>query len=307
MSTPVLVGREATHGTIASTFATLGNFSATIEQGNRARVEARGSQDVYFSGSSGRRWETWKVSDSYVYHDTFGLFLASVIGAPTVTPVGGDATVNDNVFKFTDDPTSLSFKWSQARRALQGYQALYGVVDKLDLKFGAESDLLWSASGIAKAETEITVPTYTYTTTLPFNGWEDAVLVGGSSNARLLEGSIGINRNRKPRALMDGTQDVGIAIGERTVEWDLTIDFDNKTEYDRFKSASNDSLQLTFTMNSVVIGTTSKPTLTVKLGTTFYEGAEVDDGKDLPVVKAKGKALYNATDASTAMVTLRAL
>ena len=307
MSSPVLVGREATHGTLASTFMTVGNFTGSIEQGNKVRNEARGGQDIHFAGTSGRRWESWKVSDSLVYHDSFGLFLAAAMGAPTVTPVGGDATVNDNVFKFTDDPTSLSFKWTQAKRALQGYQSLYGVVDKLDLKFSADGDLLYSSSGIAKAETEIATPTFTYTTTLPFNGWEVAVLVNGSSNARLVEGSIGIARNRKPRPLMDGTQDVAISIGDRSVEWDFTIDFDSKSEYDRFKAASNDSLQLTFTMNSVTIGSSSKPTLTVKLGTTFYEGAEIDDDKELPTVKAKGKALYNPSDASSLVMTLRAL
>ena len=307
MSTPVLVGREATHGTVATTFMTLGNFSSSPGQKNSIREEARGGQDIHFAGATGRRWNEWSVGDSYLYHDTFGLFLASAFGAPTVAPVAGDVTVNDNTFKLADDPTSLSFKWSQSRRALQGYQGLFGVVDKLTLKFSADGDLLWSASGIAKAETEIAVPTFTYTATLPFNGWEVGVKVGGVTNARLVEGSIVVSRNRKPRPLMDGTQDVGIGIGTRTVEWDIDIDFDSKAEYDRFKAGTGDSLQLTWTANSVTIGTLSHPSLDVKLGTTFYESSEVDDSKDLPTLKAKGNALYNATDASTIVAVLRAL
>lgn len=307
MSSPVLVGREATHGTIATTFAAVGNFAAKPGQKNTVREEQRGTQDVHFGGTTGRRHTAWSVKDNYVYHDTFGLFLASALGAPTVTPVGGDATVNDNVFKLTDDPTSLSFKWTQAKRAIQGYQALYGVVDKLTLKFAADGDLLWSADGIAKAETEIATPTFPFTAVAPLNGWEIAAKVNGIANARLVSGQIVVTRNRKPRPLLDGTQDVGIAIGTRMVEWDFVIDFDVKTEYDAFKAGTGSALELTWTANSVTIGTSSKPTLGVKLGSTYYEEGEPDDEGDLPTLKAKGKAIYNATDASLVVATLRSL
>ena len=131
--------------------------------------------------------------------------------------------------------------------------------------------------------------------------------VGGSANARLVGGSIVIARNRKPRSLMDGTQDIGIGIGTRTVDWDIDIDFDTKTEYDRFKAGTNDSLELTWSTAAVTLGTTSHPSLDVKLGTTFYETGAIDDSKDLPTVSAKGTALYTSGDASSIVAVLRAM
>jgi hypothetical protein len=307
MASPVLVGREATHGTLATAFSSVGNFTAKSAQKNVVREEMRGTQDVHFNGATGRKWETWSIAEGFVYDDVIGLFLASAMGAPVVAPVAGDLTVSDNEFKFADDPASLSFQWAQFRRAVQGYQSTYGVVDKLTLKFSADGDLLWSAEGIAKAETEIATPTYAFSTAKPFNGWEVVAKVGGVANTRLVDGSIVIARNRAPRPLLDGTQDVGIAIGNRTVEWDLSIDFDVKTEYDKFKAGATDSLQLTWTQNGVTIGDASHPQFGVRLGSIYYETGEIDDTALLPILKAKGKATYNGDDASLMVATLRSL
>jgi len=302
MSGPCLVGREATHGTIATNFFSVGNADFKLGQKNRVLEEQRSSQDIHFGVVPGRTWEEFSVKESFVYHDTVGLFLSSALGIPTVTVVD---TIFDNVFKLLDDPVSLSFKWDQPRRYLSGFQSLWGVVDKMTFKFEAEGDLLWSSSGIAKAETTITEPTDAFAATVPFNVWECVATLGGGANTRLISGSISISRNRKPRALLDNTQTVSLGIGNRMVEWDLRIDFDALTEYTKFKAATTDALTLVWTLNNVIIGSVSKPTLTLKLGTLAYEEASPDTETDLPTLVAKGKALYNVVDASSIVATLR--
>lgn len=303
MAAPCLIGSEhAAHGTLAAVMYAMGNLDLKPGQKNRILEEQRGSQDVNFNIVPGRQWSEWSIKDSLIYHDTFGHLLNSAIGCSVETVI--ETTALLNTYKFTDDPLSLSLQARQPKRSVQGYQALWAVVDKLTIKFAADGDLTFSASGIGKAETDITAPTITYTQTLPFSVWECAVTLGGGANARLVSGSITINRERKQRSLLDNTQGATMGIGNRSVDYDLVIDFDVATEYAKFKAATNDALTLLWTKNAVTIGASSHPYLSVSIPTLAYEEAEIDTDSDLPTLKAKGKALYNVASASQVVALL---
>ena len=303
MAAPCLFGSElVAHGTLAANLYALGNLDMKPGQKNKILEEQRGSQDVNFNIVAGRQWEEWSIKDSLIYHDTFGHLLNSALGLSVKSVI--ETTAFLNTYTFLDDPTSLSFQSRQPRRSVQGYQSLWAVVDKLTIKFAADGDLTFSASGIAKMETDITAPTIVYTQTLPFSVWECAVTLGGGANARLVSGSITFNRERKQRCLLDNTQGATMGIGNRSIDYDLVIDFDAATEYIKFKAATNDALTMLWTKNGVTIGASSHPYLSVKLGTLAYEEGEIDTDTDLPTLKVKGKALYNVTDTSQAVVLL---
>ena len=305
MSSPVKVGRETTHGTLAGAlFSCPVSFDAKLDQKNTIPDEQRNAQDTAFAMLPGVRAQSWSVKDSYVYHDNFGLWLDSAMGLPVSTL--SETGVYDSVYKFLDDPCSLSLQWGQPRRQVQGYQSLYAVVDKLSLKFAADGDLKFDASGAAMPESEITAPVHSFTTVVPFTAWEGAVTLGGGAYASLVSGTVSIARNRKPFRAINNTQaPASMSIGNRAVDFDLVLDFAAKTDYDRFKAATTDALTIVWVDGDVLIGATNRPTLTVKLGTIGYETAEIDTGGDLPSLKVKGSAIYNSTDASQAVVTLR--
>jgi Phage tail tube protein len=305
MAAPCFAGSEqVAHGTLATVLRGVGNLDMKPGQKNRILNEQRASQDADINIVAGRQWEEWSIKDSFVYHDTFGTFLNSAIGKSVESVI--ETTALLNTFKFTDDPASISLQTLQPRRALMGYQSLGCVVDKLQIKFAADGDLTWNASGIGLMETamSISTPAITFSSTLPFNVWDCAVTLGGGANARLVSGDITISRERKQRSLLSGTQAATIGIGNRSVDYNLVVDFDNQAEYTKYKAATNDALTMLWTQNAVTIGASTKPYLSVKLGTLAYVEAAPDTDTDLPTLKVSGKGLYNVADASTIVVLL---
>ena len=309
MSTAVQVGKETTHGTIAGAFTSVPcNFDSKLRQQNKIWEEDRSGQDRNFSVTPGQRYQEWDVAETGFYHDTTGFFLASALGLPTKTTVD---TIFDNVFKMADDPVSLSMKWQQPRRYTQAYQVLNAVVDKFAFAFSAEGDLTWSASGMAMSESEITQITHSFTAARPLPSWAGTILLNNVAFAKVVSGSISIERNRKPFFTINNVQSpTSMSIGARTVGFEIVVDFSAKTEYDLFKagnaqSTAHKGLNLSWVDTGVTIGTTSNPTLTINMGTIAFETGEIDTGSDYPLVKLTGKALYDSTDASLIMVTLR--
>lgn len=304
----VHLGREAAHGTIAAALVSVAcKFGAELDHASKVNDEERNGQDQHFSIVPGRKHQKWSVGDSPVYHDTLGYFLESAMGLPVSTQVATEG-IYDSVFKLLDDPVSLSMQWAQARRNTQGYQALNNVVDKLTIKFTAAGDLSFSCSGVGMPETEIAAPTFAFSTVRPFAEWQGAVTLGGGAYADLLSGSVTIGRGRKPFFTIANTQNPGkMSIGKRMVDFDLKADFASKAMYDKFKTAATDALQVEFIDTGMVIGSgSSNPKLILKMGTVaFANGGKIDDSPDFPEVSLKGRALFNATDASSIVATLR--
>lgn len=305
MSTAVQVGRETTHGTIATTFASVPcNFSAILKQGNKVLDEDRQGQDRNFAMQKGQTYEEFEVSDSGIYHDSIGWWLLSAIGLPTVSTV--DTSAFSNVFKFVDDPRSLSLKWQQPRRSTQAYQSLYAVVDEMEFAFEAEGDLTYSCSGVAMGESEIAAITHTFTDSVPMPAWAGTVTLGGGAFADLVSGKVSIKRNRKPFFTINNTQQPGkMSIGARTVEFELVLDFVTKTQYDIYKAASTQALTINWEdADSLVGAATQNAEFTINLPKIAYEEGEVDTDPDLPLVKLTGKALYDSVAASIVVLTV---
>lgn len=304
MSAPVKVGREATHGTVASSlYSASGNFNSKPVVKNVIPDEQRGGQDINFSIIPGPTSQEWSLEDSPVYHDSVGFFLTSAMGLATSSLL--ETGVYSSVFKFTDDPPSVSLEWVQPRRAVQGYQSLWNVVDTMTFSFEAGGLLTYSCSGVGKTETEIATPTFSFSTAIPLTAWEGTVTLGGGAFTRLVSGSVTINRNRQPFwTINNSAAPIDMSIGNRTVDFELVVDFATKTEYDRYKTGGTTALTIKWEDADVLIGTTRKPSLELKLGTIGYTMGEIDTGSDFPSAKLGGKALYNGSDASKAVATV---
>lgn len=306
MSIGVKVGKESVHGTVASSFTSVAAaFTAQHMQSNVTPEEGRNGQDVNFATMVGLRWEEFSVAESFVYHDTTGLWLNSAFGAPAKVTVD---TIFDNTWKFTNDPTSLSLQFDQPRRSTQGFQILNANVDKMTISFDIAGQLSYTLSGVGKAQTTIAAPTYTFSSARPFPVWAGAVSFQGltATYADLLKGSITITRNRKPFHTISNDQDLKkVSIGIRTVEFDLTCDFDSIEEYTDFKNATDESLTIKWVDSGITIGATSTPEFEIKMGTVLFEESTIDTDPDLPQINLRGKAKYNATDASLAVARIK--
>ena len=310
MSIAVKVGRQAAVGTAATTTTTVpADFSSKLVKANVALEEVRSGQDIHFTKRDGVSYEEWAVGDSAIYHDTIGFWLSNAMGTPTNTPDGSAYTA---VFKFADAPNALTLQTTQPRRATEAYQIKDAVVDKMGFTFEAEGTLTYNVNGFGLTRTALgSAPTLTSSSINSFVAWKGQVAFNGTalgSYAKLKKGSINFTRNRKPQFTVNNSVDPAtFTTGSRMVEFDLTCDFASVGEYDKYRNAATDSLEILFTLtDGTVIGTSATaPTLRLKIGTAFIEDAEIDTSSDLPEITVKGKALYNAADASLAVVTLR--
>lgn len=307
MSSAVLVAKEATHGTVGTSFVTVPcQFKASNKQKNKVLDEDRNGQDANFSMVKGTRYEEFSVADSAIYHDTIGIWLMSALGTPTKTVVAAETVVWDNVFKNADDPESWSLKWTQPRRETQAYQALYGVVDKLTIKFAADGDLSYNLSGVAMGESEVASPAFSYSSVVPFSAWAGTVTIGGSASADLVSGSIALSRARKPFFTIANTQDPAkMSIGKRMVEFELVLDFVTKGDYDDFKNSVTQDINILWEDADTTLGTAAHPQFKIDLPKVGYEEGEIDTDPDLPMVKIKGKGMYDGTALSSLVVTVR--
>jgi hypothetical protein len=309
MANSVLAAIEATHGTApqAGWVSIPCAFTCQPTDEPILREEVRNSQDVHWVILPGPRGETWEVADSALYHDTMGYWLSAALGNPDSQLVNGETAVWDNIFKLADDPLSLALRVDQARRSTEPLELTYAVVDKLTLKFAADGELTYSLSGLSMPEEPMTSsPTYSFASTKPFAVWQGTVQWGGTEYTKLISGEISLSRNRKARRVLNGSRTpYDFVCGNRTVDAKITVDFATADELQAFRAATTNSLTLTFEDQDNVIGAQAHPKLTVKIGTLAWTKAERDTGAELPELNLEGRALYNGTDASLMVVTLR--
>lgn len=309
MSNSVIVGQEkVAKGTLAASLTSIPClFVPKEQQKNVSPAEVRNSQDEHFTRLAGLRWLEWDVKESYVYHDSIGIWLASAFGSPVVTtPVAG---VKDNTFKLAADPKTLSLQWDDPRRSVEPRQSLYNAVDSITFSFAADGTLTYACSGVGKPDTAIGAPTYSFSTVKPIESWRGAVTLDGvASYLKLVSGSIKVMRNRKPfHTIANSQSPQSITIGKRSVEVELVVDLASATELTAWRSAAATAgLTITWVDDGVTaLGTGEYPEFELKLGTLLYESAEKDWEPDSPQVKVTGRGLYNATDASSVVARVQ--
>lgn len=300
----LLIGREATHGVVASSFTAVpATWRAIAVPEHYVPEEDRQGQDTDYTLFAGPSTERMRASGA-IYHDSCGLWLASALGLPTKTIV--ESGVYDNTFKLANDPPSLSARWRQPREPVQAYQVLNGNVTEMALSFEANDDLEYAVSLVAYPETEIATPGFTYSAVRPLAVWQGTVLLGGAACSTLLAGRVTIKRTRRPWWSVNATGGPSTILAERReVGFTLDMRLASKAEWDYVKAATTRSLQITWEDAGVTIGATSHPRLIVKLGTTAYETGDLDMSGNYPRLRVEGKALYTSGDASSIVVTVR--
>jgi hypothetical protein len=299
---------EAAHGTLSGGLVGVPcGFTIREQQPNLIPEETRNSQDTAFTVLKGRRWAEWEVGESYVYHDTFGLFLAAALGAPTVAETEA-GVVFDNTFKLAADPETLSIQYDDPRRSTAPGQCLYCALDELTIDFAADGTLTYSASGVSMPPTDIASPSMTFSTVKPFEAWRGAVTLDGTASfLRLVSGSVTIKRNRSPFHSIANTQaPQRMSIGKRMVTFELVVDYAATDEMADWRTAKQQgAMTIEWVDTDTTIGASSDPEFGITLGTPVFTDGERDWEPDEPQVKLSGTALYDTSDASSIVAHLQ--
>lgn len=297
----IRLGHElAAHGTLAAALTDFpAFFNAKFDQMQYVPKEARLSQDEAFQAVPSWQHEQWNMSGD-IYEDTFGFILGAAFGTPTKVVVGGETVIWDETFTPADDPWSLSLQWQQTVDYVQAFQALYGVLDELELEFGNATELTWKAKGVAMPETNIaqlTAPTLT--SRRPLVNWQGAVTTVGGAFASLVHAKITWKRNRAPFWTINNTQaPKRMRRGMRVGSIELTVDPDTAglARYTAFKGGTKETFNVVFIDAGTTIGVAATPRLTIDVPNFLYKAAEIDIGADTPLIKLTAdKTLYDVT------------
>jgi tail tube protein len=286
------VAREATSGTAITT--------PTLYVPTKTTFKAK-KKRVYLNEERGDRNENYGVVDSVrqcdidlkgpYYNDAHVYFLLGAMGVDTVTtPFSG---VYSHALSLGNIPPSLTIT-----RGLDAacYQSPYAVVEKFELKYSADGKLLeFDTNLIGIWPTVVgSPPTPSYSTLLPFAGYLPTITLGGTASTDVNEMNIKYAQKISLWYPCNGSQDYITAyFGERMLEFDYIARFDNTTNYNKFRAATNESLNVVLT--GPIIASTYAQSLTINIPTVTYDEMDHDMGKDNILLKVKGKALAQTT------------
>ncbi len=285
-------------------------FNAKLDQVQYVPKESRLQQDEAYQAVASWQHEQWDMSGD-IYHDTFGYILLAAFGVPTSVLVGTETAVWDSTFTPQNDPASLSLQWEQTIDYVNAFQALYGVLDELEVKFGNTEELKWTAKGFALPETNLLGGQYTptVTATKPNVNWQGQVTLGGASFGSLVSCTLKWKRNRAPFFVINNAQTPKrMRKGMRGGSVEIVVDPDTAgfARYSAFTSASKEALTVLFEDAGATIGTASHPRFQFEAANIVWKTGEIDVGSDTPLVKLSAdQVLYDVTAGYSLSALLR--
>lgn len=308
----VRVGHElVAHGTLAAAMVDFpAAFNAKLDQVQYVPKENRLQQDEAYQALPSWQHEQWDMSGD-IYQDTFGYILMAALGVPTSAVVAGETVVWDSTFNPALDPPSLSLQWEQTIDYVQAFQALYGVLDELEVKFGNNEELTWTAKGFALPETNLAGGQYTpvVTTTKPNVNWQGQVTLGGGAFGSLVSCTLKWKRNRAPFYVINNTQaPKRMRKGMRGGSVEIVVDPDTAgyARYTAFGAATKEALTVLFEDAGTTIGTAAHPRFQFNTPNLVWKTGEIDVGSDTPLVKLTAdKLLYDVTSGFSLSMLLR--
>jgi hypothetical protein len=208
------IGKETTWGTPATTFKYIPVKSPKIENVVKYIADSgiRGALAKTYGQYQGPISATFDYSGDF-FPDVLGLLLLNVLGTDTVTGTAAPYT-----HKFTlalTQPPSLTINDFDG---VDEKQIAGARISELDIKFTPEAGVTWQAKGNGKQYTVVSTTTPSYSTAVPFLGWEAALTIGGTTNTKMISFDTAIKRaqqvlftssgNQNPYTIVDGVMDV---------------------------------------------------------------------------------------------------
>lgn len=233
--------REATPGT-AITVPTLYIPTKTVFKGGKKREylnEERGDRNANYGVVDSVRQSSVEMKGPW-YNDASAIMLWAGLGAPSSAVVV--SPVVKHTFQLQDVPPSYTI--SRSLDAVT-YYVPYGVLEKWALHFVADGKLLEVDSNWLGlyAQKNLTPPTPTYSTVLPFAGYAPTITTSAGVSTDIIDMQIDYEQKITLWYPANGTQDfITVYYGERKFAFNFTARFDNDSLYNLWRNNTLDNL-----------------------------------------------------------------
>jgi hypothetical protein len=259
----------------------------------------RGSMATLYGAVPGTKSASYEIEGD-VYLDTFGFFLAGILGESDFTA----GTPNTHEFTLNNDhattkgqcPSYTIFDYN----GLQVRKYAAATLSSLSLRVSAQELLTYSASFTTRASVTDTDSVPSFGSLAPLPGWNGTVTIGGVQNLLVQEAEINLSRNVSVVQTVDGSQNpIQIWQGPLTVSGRVTFLANAETEFLKYLAVT-DGGSPDGQVPMVFAFTQSTNSLTVTMTQTVYNSAKVERGEDFTQVSAQFDAIANLTDAAGA-------
>jgi|SRR5579872_563668 len=253
----------------------------------------RGIAAAEFGAYQGVENGSFKYDLDWFITDT-PLLLTNILGPDTKT--GTSAPYTHTFQLAAAEPASLTV---HDYDAIDQYQYAGSYLSQAQFKLDAEGGLSCSVQGKGFAPVSESVSTPSFASEPYFLGWENALTIGGSSNARLVTMELTLSRALTVRWTANNTQQPRfIFVGPLKVEWKMTFDIEDDTEFTHLTSNDQPSVVALLTQPS------STNTIKFQMSKTAWTKVQKISSKDWVQVDASGSGLYNATDAGPILIAV---
>lgn len=229
----------------------------------------------------------WYITDTPI-------ILTSILGPDTKTGTVAPYTHTFNLA--AAEPASLTV---HDYDAIDQYQYAGSMLSQASFKLDSEGNLSCDIQGLGFPPVSEATATPTYASEAYFLGWEGALSLGGSSNARLVSMQIDFKRTLTPRWTANNSQvPQSIWAGPLQVSGKATFDVFDDTEYTHYTSNDQPSFVMTLTQPS------STNAVKFQLSKCAFTEAQKISSKDWIQVDGTIEGIYNATDAGPGLVAV---
>ena len=226
-----------------------------------------------------------------VFPDTIPWVFAAVLGdyakTGSTAPYSHTIAQKNNGLGQATSYTLTDFNGYNAR-AFAGMQG-----ESFELKFNAEGLLEYTCMMKGWGSATATTPTPSFGSVPQVPVWTGTTTLGGTTVARLADGSVKVNRPTTPIFTVDGNQKPYQQFqGASEVTGSLKLVYEDDTDLTRFLSNTQPSLAINWAQGSG----TSATSVAIQLTKCAFEVAKIDRSKDYVELDVTFRGLANATD-----------
>lgn len=242
------------------------------------------------------------------------LLKCAVRGDSSSDAVNSASTVYTYTFTpqaTADDLKTATIEWDAETAA---YTATYGLLNRLELNWQAGAapsmSMDWLAQQMtAKAKTSSLSDTTEEDVTMGIAAVTiDGSTIGSTTVTNVLEARFSLDNNWTQLWRADGGKDPGEAYrGTRKANLDLTIQFNDTTEYEAFRATGRAAREIRLDLEgSVISGSTGS--VTKRLRIDWYgrwRTGVISDQNGVYVLRVAGESIYDSTAATDFQIAVR--
>ncbi len=299
------LAKETTRGTAVSAAFWVPKANITFFD-RTSKLDYRQSYGTIGHGAQAPKILDWAEGaiEGDILDIPFGLFLLAALG--NVSTSGPSDSAYTHTFTLQNDSQhdSLTITISDPDNT---YQYALSMLDSLEINMAADDVVQYTANFMAKSGRRVAAASPTYSTYNKFLGRHTVVkiatVVGGLAAATAVNVSnlrLTIEKNAQIRNALGTTQPDDILNGKFEITGEFELDMDNTTYRALAQETVYRALRIQFINTDVLIGTSSRPTLTIDLAKVYFEAWEPSmENDEIVTQKLNFRALFDTTTGTT--------